>query len=100
MGGIKATFLEEELETQQWEQAGLDGIGRKVGFREQRSGTTPVPHSSPPPRLHPVLPLPQVTDFVVELLTYKFLARQYDLEPKEHFLSFFRRVKLLREDQR
>ncbi|XP_073075598.1 uncharacterized protein [Manis javanica] len=41
-----------------------------------------------------------VTDFVVELLTYKFLVRQYDLEPKEHFLSFFRRVKLLREDQR
>ncbi|XP_073076974.1 uncharacterized protein [Manis javanica] len=40
-----------------------------------------------------------VTDFVVELLTYKFLARQYDLEPKEHFLSFFRRVKLLHEDQ-
>ncbi|XP_073075599.1 ral-GDS-related protein-like [Manis javanica] len=41
----------------------------------------------------------RVTDFVVELLTYKFLVRQYDLEPKEHFLSFFRRVKLLREDQ-
>ncbi|KAI5932309.1 Ral-GDS-related protein [Manis javanica] len=39
------------------------------------------------------------TDFIVELLTYKFLARQYDLEPKEHFLSFFRRVKILREDQ-
>ncbi|XP_073075596.1 ral-GDS-related protein-like [Manis javanica] len=41
-----------------------------------------------------------ITDFLEEILTYKFLARQYDLEPKEHFLSFFRTVKLLREDQR
>ena len=46
--GVKAAFPEEELETQQWEQAGLDGIGRKAGSREQRSGTIPVPHSSQP----------------------------------------------------
>ncbi|XP_073076501.1 ral-GDS-related protein-like [Manis javanica] len=39
------------------------------------------------------------TDFLEEILTYKFLARQYDLEPKEHFLSFFRTVELLGEDQ-
>ena len=73
--------------------------GRQVSVSiDLGSSQCPTPH--PPPRLHPVLPLPQVTDFVVELLTYKFLARQYDLEPKEHFLSFFRTVKLLREDQR
>ena len=59
-----------------------------------------MPHSSPPPHLHPVLPLPQATDFLEELLTYKFLARQYDLEPKEHFLFFFHTVELLGEEQR
>ena len=46
--GIKAPFLEEELETQQWELAGLDDIGRKAGSREQRSGTILGPHSSHP----------------------------------------------------
>ncbi|XP_073076444.1 uncharacterized protein [Manis javanica] len=39
------------------------------------------------------------TDFLEELLTYKFLARQYDLEPKEHFLFFFHTVELLGEEQ-
>ncbi|XP_057352675.1 ral-GDS-related protein-like [Manis pentadactyla] len=40
-----------------------------------------------------------VTDFLEEIVIYRFLARQYDLEPKEHFLSFFQRLKLLREEQ-
>ena len=48
-GGIKAAFLEEELEGQQWEQAGLDGIGGKAGFRVSKDpGPSQCPHSSPP----------------------------------------------------
>ena len=48
MGGrIKASFL-EELETQQWEQAGLDGIEQKAGSRVSKDpgpSHCPTPHA-------------------------------------------------------
>ena len=99
-GGIKDTFLEEELETQYKEQAGLVGIGVKADSSEQRSRTIPVTTPHPPPCLHPVLPLPQVTDILDEIMAYKGVATLYDLDPEKRFLSFFRSVEPLDEQQR
>ncbi|XP_057345856.1 ral-GDS-related protein-like [Manis pentadactyla] len=41
-----------------------------------------------------------VTDFLEEIFTYRFLASQYDLEPKERFQSFLQTVELLDADER
>ena len=100
-GGIKTAFLEEQLETQQWEQAGLDGIGGKVGFHMSKvpgPSHCPTPHAPPCP--HPVLPLPQECSIVREIMTYKHMAKMHHLEPEEHFRSFFQAVETLDEQER
>ena len=99
-GGIKAAFL-EELETQQWEQAGLVGIGGKVGsFVSKDLGQAQCPTPHPPSCLHPVLPWPQDSHILHQIMLHRRVATQYDLETDELFESFLQAVELLDEEQR
>ena len=102
-GGIKTAFLEEELETQQWKQAGLDSIGGKAGShvsKDKGPSQCSAPHA--PPCVHPVLPLRQesTSTIVREMLIHKYVAMTHHLEPEEQFRSFFQTVETLDEQKR
>ena len=94
-------FLEEQLETQQWEQAGLDSIGGKAGShgsKDQGPSHCSAPHA--PPCVHPVLPLPQESSILREMLIHKYVAMTHHLQPEEHFRAFFQAVETLDDQKR